>query len=206
MTMTKLSPEERALRREAQREVVDRLKTSGAMDEIFAKIDAGEQIGGTGALIKAMLAAALERGLDAELTDHLGYDRGDPDASRFANSRNETTPKTVATQVGDVGLDVPRDRAATFTPMLVPKGARRLDGFDAMIVSLYAGGMTQRDIAHHVEATFGTEMSAETVSNIVDAIADEVLAWQQRPLEAPAVSGDLSRRDHREGPRRRARA
>ena len=184
MTMTKFSPEERALRRQAQREVVDRLKASGAMDEIFAKIDAGEQIGGTGALIKGMLAAALERGLDAELTDHLGYDRGDPDASRFSNSRNGTTPKTVATEVGDVGLDVPRDRAGTFTPMLVPKGARRLDGFDSMIVSLYAGGMTQRDIAHHVEATFGTEMSAETVSNIVDAIADEVLAWQHRPLEA----------------------
>ena len=183
MTMTRLSPEERAERRRAQREVVDRLKASGAMDEIFAKIDAGEQLGGVDGLLKGMLAAALERGLDAELTEHLGYERGDADAALFPNSRNGTSPKTVGSEVGDVDLAIPRDRNGTFTPMLVPKGSRRLEGLDAMIVSLYAGGMTVRDIAHHIQSTFGTEMSAETVSNVVDAIADEVLAWQARPLE-----------------------
>ena len=102
----------------------------------------------------------------------------------FPNSRNGTFPKTVASEIGDVELAIPRDRNGTFTPMLVPKGARRLDGLDAMIVSLYAGGMTIRDIGHHLAATIGTELSHETISKIVDAVADEVLAWQQRPLEA----------------------
>jgi transposase-like protein len=131
-----------------------------------------------------MVKATLERGLDAELTDHVGYERGDPAAGAFPNSRNGTYPKTVATQVGDVELAVPRDRRGTFSPMLVPKGARRLDGLDAVIVSLYAGGMTLRDITHHLQATVGTELSHETISKIVDAVAEEVLAWQQRPLEA----------------------
>jgi putative transposase len=134
-----------------------------------------------------MLKASLDRGLQGELTDHVGYDRGDPDAAMFPNSRNGTFPKTMGSEIGDVKLAVPRDRQGTFTPMLVPKGARRLDGLDgldAMIVSLYAGGMTQRDIAHHLENTIGTELSPETISNVDDAVADEVLAWQQRPLEA----------------------
>ena len=183
MTMTKLSAEERAERAARQKEIADRLKASGGMDEIFARIDAGEPMTGSDGLLKGMLRAALERGLEAELTEHLGYERGDPEARLFDNSRNGTTPKTVGTEIGDVDLAVPRDRAGSFTPMLVPKGARRLDGLDAMIVSLYAGGMTVRDIAHHLVSTIGTDLSAETISNIVDAVADEVLAWQQRPLE-----------------------
>lgn len=121
--------------------------------------------------------------MEQELAEHLGYDRGDPDAASYPDSRNDTSAKTVATEIGDIDLSIPRDRRGTFTPMLVPKGARRLDGLDAMIVSLYAGGMTVRDIGHHLETTIGTELSPETISNVVDAVADEVLAWQQRPLE-----------------------
>ena len=131
-----------------------------------------------------MLKASLERGLNAELGDHVGYERGDRDAAQFENSRNGTFPKTVASEIGDIELAVPRDRNGTFSPMLVPKGVRRLDGLDAMIVSLYAGGMTIRDIGHHLATTIGTELSHETISKITDAVADEVLAWQQRPLEA----------------------
>jgi putative transposase len=183
MTMTKSDPE-RAERRRVQKEVADQLKESGALDEIFARIDAGESLTGHAGLLKAMLKASLERGLDAELSDHVGYDRGDPDAAQFPNSRNGTFPKTVACEIGDVELAIPRDRNGTFSPMLVPKGVRRLDGLDAMIVSLYAGGMTVRDIAHHLASTISTELSPETISNVVDAVADEVLAWQQRPLEA----------------------
>ncbi len=134
--------------------------------------------------MKGMLKASLERGLETELTDHVGYDRGDPVAAEFSNSRNGTFPNTVASEIGDVELAVPRDRNGTFTPMLVPKGQRRLDGLDAMIVSLYAGGMTIRDIGHHLASTIGTELSHETISKITDAVCDEVLAWQQRPLEA----------------------
>jgi transposase-like protein len=180
--MAKADPE-RAERRRQQKAVADSLRESGALDEIFARIDAGEALTGQAGLLKGMLKAALERGLEAELSDHVGYDRGDPDASLFPNSRNGTFPKTVASEIGDVELAIPRDRNGTFTPMLVPKGNRRLDGLDAMIVSLYAGGMTIRDIGHHLESTIGTELSHETISKIVDAVTDEVLAWQQRPLE-----------------------
>lgn len=183
MAMAKIDLDREERRRE-QKELADSLKASGALEDIFARIDAGEPLTGHAGLLKAMVKATLERGLDAELTDHVGYERGDPAAGAFPNSRNGTYPKTVATQVGDVELAVPRDRRGTFSPMLVPKGARRLDGLDAVIVSLYAGGMTLRDITHHLQATVGTELSHETISKIVDAVAEEVLAWQQRPLEA----------------------
>ena len=183
MTMTKPNPE-REERRRQQKEIADRLKASGALDDIFAKIDAGEPLAGEGGLIGGMLKAALERGLDAELTEHVGYERGDAEASLHENSRNGTSSKTVATEIGDIDLAVPRDRNGTFTPMLVPKGQRRLDGLDGMIISLYAGGMTLRDIQHHLASTIGTELSHETLSKVVDQIGDEVLAWQSRPLEA----------------------
>ena len=174
---------EREERRRQQKEIADSLRSSGALDEIFARIDAGEPLTGHEGLLKGMLKASLERGMNVELDDHVGYERGDPDAAMFSNSRNGTYPKTVASEIGDIELAVPRDRHGTFTPMLVPKGARRLDGLDAMIVSLYAGGMTVRDIGYHLASTIGTELSHETISKIVDAVADEVLAWQQRPLE-----------------------
>ena len=181
--MAKADPE-REERRRQQKEIADSLKSSGALDEIFARIDAGEPLTGHEGLLKGMLKASLERGLEVELSDHVGYDRGDPDASMFPNSRNGTFPKTVATEIGDIELAIPRDRQGTFSPMLVPTGVRRLDGLDAMIISLYAGGMTVRDIAHHLASTIGTELSHETISKIVDAVSDEVLAWQQRPLDA----------------------
>ena len=183
MTVTTADPE-RVERRRQQKEIADSLKESGALDDIFARIDAGEPLIGHAGLLKGMLKASLERGLDAELSDHVGYDRGDLDAALFSNSRNGAFAKTVASEIGDIELAIPRDRNGTFTPMLVPKGARRLDGLEAIIVSLYAGGMTIRDIGHHLAATIGTELSHETISKITDAVCDEVLAWQQRPLDA----------------------
>jgi len=183
VTMDAISPE-REERRRRQKELADQLKASGAMDEIFAKIDAGEPLTGEHGMLGGMLKAALERGLDAELTEHVGYDRGDAEASLYPNSRNGSTPKTVSTEIGDIELAVPRDRNGSFTPMLVPKGQRRLDGLDGMIISLYAGGMTIRDIQHHLANTIGTELSHETISKITDQVADEVLAWQTRPLES----------------------
>jgi transposase-like protein len=166
-------------------DVVAELKAAGDLDRLFARIDAGEiDLTGSGGLIPELIKAALERGLQAELTDHLGYEKGDPEASLFANSRNGTTPKTVLSQVGDVPLDVPRDRDGSFVPRLVPKGSRRLGGLDEMIISLYAGGMTIRDIQHHLASTIGTELSPETISKITDEVLEEVLAWQRRPLEA----------------------
>ena len=161
------------------------LAASGALDELFAKIDSGEiELTGDGGFIPGLIKATLERGLQAELTSHLGYEKGDPAASEVSNSRNGTTPKKVATTTGDIDLAIPRDRDGSFTPTLVPKGSRRLSGLDEMIISLYAGGMTVRDIGHHLASTIGTELSHETISNITDAIAEEILEWQARPLEA----------------------
>lgn len=170
-------PEARRLRREFfDDEMLDKLMA--ATDE------RGLSLTGEGGFLPEMIKAVLERGMQAELTDHLGYEKGDPGGHGSGNSRNGSTPKTVGTEVGDIGLDQPRDRNSTFASSLVPKGARRLGGLEDMIISLYAGGMTIRDIQHHLAATLGTELSHETISNVTDAVAEEVTAWQTRPLEA----------------------
>lgn len=165
-------------------ELVEQLKHSGALDELFAKIDTGEvELTGDGGLVPALIKEALERGLQAEMTSHLGYGPGDREAKTTSNSRNGAYAKTVASEVGNVEISVPRDRDGSFTPRLVPKGSRRIGGLDDMIISLYAGGMTIRDIQHHLVATIGTELSHETIANITDAVLDAVLEWQNRPLE-----------------------
>lgn len=175
----------RDARRKAQAEGAQRLIESGVMDDLFAKIDAGQvELDGDGGFIQQLIKTGLERGLRAELTEHVGYDHGDPEGRFLENSRNGSFPKSVGTNVGEVELRIPRDRNGTFTPRLVPTGARRLSQLDEMIISLYAGGVTVRDIEHHLVRTVGTELSHETISKIVDEIADEVLAWQHRPLEA----------------------
>src|SRR5215204_6901581 len=138
--MTTMGNAERAERRARQRELADRLKASGALDGIFEQIDAGQvPLGGDEGLLKGMVKAALERGLEVELTDHVGYERGDPEASLFPNSRNGTTAKMVSSEIGDVELAVPRDRNGTFTPQLVPKGSRRLGGLDEMSRTITSG-------------------------------------------------------------------
>lgn len=165
-------------------EVAEQLRRSGALDELFARIDSGDApLTGPGGLLPGLVKAALERGLQAELTDHLGYEKGDPDAHLFPNARNGSTPKTMLSEVGPVPLAVPRDRDGQFTPRLVPKGSRRLGGLDEVIISLYAGGMTVRDIQHHLASTIGTELSAETISKICDEVLESVGEWQRRPLE-----------------------
>ena len=180
MTMTDETNEPRS----AEQEAVDQLVEAGLLDELMSRVDAGEvQLTGEGGFLPAMIKAVLERGLQAELTDHLGYERGDPAGRGSGNSRNGSTSKTVATEVGDVELDTPRDRAGSFEPRLVPKGVRRVGGLDEMIISLYAGGMTVRDIQAHLARTIGTELSHETISKITDAVLEEVTAWQTRPLE-----------------------
>ena len=166
-------------------QAIDDLKASGGLDALFAKIDAGElQLTGVGGFVPSLIKAALERGLQAELTEHLGYEKGDPEARFFENSRNGTTPKTMSSEIGQIDLDTPRDRVGSFIPRLVPLGSRRLGGLDDMIISLYAGGMTIRDIQHHLVSTIGTELSHETISKITDEVLAEVLIWQRRPLDA----------------------
>lgn len=166
------------------RRAIGEMVDAGLLDHLMAKVDAGGlALTGEGGLLPELVKAVLERGLAAELTGHLGYAKGDPAGRGTANSRNGTTPKTLSTEVGDVAIDVPRDREGSFEPRLVPKGARRAGGLDEMIISLYAGGMTVRDIGYHLQRTYGTELSHETISKITDAVAEEVKAWQHRPLE-----------------------
>ncbi len=166
------------------RDAVNDLIEAGLLDQLMERVDGdGLQLTGEGGFLPEMIKAVLERGLQAELTDHLGYEKGDPAGRGSPNSRNGSTPKTLATEVGEVPLSVPRDRNSSFEPRLVPKGQRRAGGLDDMIISLYAGGMTVRDIQHHLARTLGTELSHETISNITDAVLDEVKAWQARPLE-----------------------
>src|SRR5918992_1703133 len=166
------------------REAINQMLDAGLLDEVMERVDAGGlALTGEGGFLPEMIKAVLERGLAAELTDHLGYEKGDPAGRGSPNSRNGTNPKTLATEVGDVPLAVPRDRAGTFEPRLVPKGSRRAGGLDDMIISLYAGGMTVRDIQHHLERTLGTELSHDTISKITDGVSEEVKAWQTRPLE-----------------------
>jgi putative transposase len=180
MTMT----EEKNVERSVERAAVEELVDAGLLDKLMEQVDAGAvQLTGDGGFLPEMIKAVLERGLQAELTGHLGYEKGDPAGRGSPNSRNGTTPKTVATEVGDVALSTPRDRDGSFEPRLVPKGVRRVGGLDEMIISLYAGGMTIRDIQAHLARTIGTELSHETISKITDAVLEEVKAWQSRPLE-----------------------
>ena len=185
MTMTENSEAvEAAAGPGTARAAVEELIDAGLLDRVIDRAGAGElALTGEGGFLPEMVKAVLERGLAAELTGHLGYEKGDPAGRGTANSRNGTTPKTIGTEIGPVPLAVPRDRNGSFEPRLVPKGSRRTGGLDEMIISLYAGGMTVRDIQHHLARTVGTELSHNTISNITDAVADEVKAWQARPLE-----------------------
>jgi putative transposase len=175
MTADEVSPARRA---------INEMIEAGLLDDVMSKVDAGGLVlTGEGGFLPELVKAVLERGLQAELTGHLGYEKGDPAGRGSPNSRNGSSAKTVATEVGEVALAVPRDRAGTFEPRLVPKGSRRAGGLDDMIISLYAGGMTVRDIQHHLARTLGTELSHDTISTITDAVLEEVKAWQARPLE-----------------------
>ncbi|HEU0101062.1 MAG TPA: IS256 family transposase [Mycobacteriales bacterium] len=166
------------------RQLRELLADDGWLDELVDRADqGGVSLTGPGGFLPEMIKAVLEPGLAAELTGHLGYEVGDPAGRGSPNSRNGHTPKTVQTEVGQVPLAVPRDRQGSFEPRLVPKGERRLGGLDDMIISLYSGGMTVRDIQAHLARTVGTELSHDTISKITDAVLEEVKAWQSRPLE-----------------------
>jgi len=145
----------------------------------------GLRLTGEGSMLGELVKAVLERALEAELTAYLGYERHERAGHNSGNSRNGAIGKRVQTSIGPVGLEVPRDRAGTFEPMLIPKRSGRVSGgLDDMIISLYAHGMTVRDILHHLKQVYGTELSHEQVSRITDQVLEEVKAWQSRPLDA----------------------
>jgi len=165
------------------------------LDELLAEYDTPEDLLGDEGLFKQLKKALLERALGAELSEHLGYEKGDSAGRGTGNSRNGHSAKTVLTEDGELDIAVPRDRNATFEPLIVPKGGRRLDGFDDRIVSLYARGMTVREIQRHLRELYGVEVSPDLISRVTDAVLEEVREWQNRPLDAvyPVVFFDALR-------------
>lgn len=169
--------------------------TPELLDQLLAGYEKPEDLTGDDGLFRRLKKALIERALGAELTDHLGYERGDPAGRGSGNSRNGVSAKTVLTEDGEVQIEVPRDRAGTFEPQLIGKGQTRFDGFDDKIISLYARGMTVREIQGHLAELYGTEVSPDLISKVTDAVLDEVRDWQNRPLDPvyPVVFFDALR-------------
>src|SRR5579863_651678 len=154
------------------------------LDELLAGYEKPEDLLGEAGLFRQLKKALLERALGAELTHHLGYERGARTGRSRDNHRNGSYAKTVLTEDGTVELEVPRDRNGSFEPQIVAKGERRLDGFDDKIISLYARGMTVREIQSHLRELYGVGVSPDLISRVTDAVLEEVRDWQNRPLEA----------------------
>ncbi len=152
--------------------------------ELMARAEAdGVSLVGPGGLLTGLTRRVLEVALEGEMTEHVGYEAHDRAGHHSGNSRNGTRTKTVITDIGPVQIDVPRDRAATFEPVIVPKRKRRLGGVDQMVLSLSAKGLTHGEISAHLEEIYGAKVSKETVSRITDGALETMIEWQNRPLD-----------------------
>ena len=160
-----------------------------------------EDLIGENGLLKQLTKLLVEKALDAEMAHHLGHDKHEPVANPAGNTRNGKSKKTLKGDFGELPIEVPRDRHSTFEPQIIPKHQTRWAGFDEKILSLYARGMTVREIQSHLEEIYGTEVSPSLISSVTDAVADEVKAWQSRPLDAvyPIVYLDCIHTKVREG-------
>jgi len=153
------------------------------IDELLANYQNPEDLLGDDGIFKQLKKALLERALDAELDDHLGYEKGDVKGRNGGNSRNGHGKKRVKGNDGEVTIDVPRDRDASFEPKIIKKGQRRFDGFDDKIISMYARGMPVREIQGHLHEIYGIDVSPDLISRVTDEVMDEVRSWQSRPLD-----------------------
>ncbi|MBO2448202.1 IS256 family transposase [Actinomadura barringtoniae] len=144
----------------------------------------GVSLVGPDGLLAGITKTLLQAALEAEMAEHLGYDKGERSAQATGNHRNGTSPKTVSTEVGPVQIQVPRDRAGGFEPQIVPKHARRVNGFDESIISLYAKGLTTGEIKAHLAEIYQVEVSKDLISRITDKVVEEMEAWRSRPLDA----------------------
>src|SRR6478672_1016961 len=169
--------------------------TPELLDKLLANYTKPEDLTGENVLFKQLKKALIERALGAELSEHLGYEKGDPAGHGTGNSRNGTSSKTILTDDGEIDITVPRDRAGSFEPQLIAKGQTHFTGFDDKIISLYARGMTVREIQGHLRELYGVEVSPDLISRVTDAVLDEVREWQNRPLDAvyPVVFFDALR-------------
>src|SRR3974377_2325899 len=153
------------------------------IDKLLADYKKPEQIIGKEGLLKQLTKALLERALQGELTDHLGYDKSDPGGTNSGNSRNGRMKKTLKGDFGAIELETPRDRKGTFEPRIVEKRQTRFTGFDDKILSMYARGMSTREIQGHLEEIYGVEVSPTLISNVTEAVMEQVRGWQSRPLD-----------------------
>ena len=170
--------------------------------ELMARAEAdGVSLVGPGGLLTGLTRRVLEVALEGEMTEHVGYEAHDPAGHHSGNNRNGTRTKTVITDIGPVQIDVPRDRAGTFEPVIVPKRKRRLGGVDQMVLSLSAKGLTHGEISAHVEEIYGAKVSKETVTRITDGVLETMIEWQNRPLDPiyPVVFIDAVHVKLREG-------
>jgi len=153
------------------------------IDKLLADYKGPEDLIGEQGLLKQLTKALVERAMDAELTHHLGYEKHDTSGRGSGNSRNGTSRKKLKGDFGEAEIEVPRDRNGTFTPQIVAPHQRRFTGFDDKILSMYARGMTTREIQGHLEEIYGVEVSPSLISSVTDAVVEEVKEWQRRPLE-----------------------
>jgi putative transposase len=159
-------------------------KQDALIDELLKECQDPKDILGQNGLLKQLTKRLVERTLQAELTDHLGYGPYKPEGRGSGNYRNGSGQKTVQSDSGAIQIEVPRDRNGSFEPQLVKKRQRRLEGFDDKVLALYARGMSTRDIQGQLEELYGVEVSPTLISNVTDAVMEDVRAWQSRPLSA----------------------
>ncbi|MFQ6757655.1 IS256 family transposase [Desulfovibrionaceae bacterium CB1MN] len=153
------------------------------LDQLIADYKKPEDLIGENGILKQLTKALLERAMQAEITDHLGYPRNAPAGKNSGNSRNGSYKKKLKGDFGEIDVAVPRDRNGSFEPIIVPKRETRFKGFDDKIISMYARGMTTRDIQGHLEEIYGVEISPTLISQVTEAVMEEVRLWQNRPLE-----------------------
>ena len=153
------------------------------LDELIKDYKKPEDLIGETGLLKQLTKALLERAMGAELTQHLGYEKHDPAGYHSGNSRNGTSAKTVKGEFGEITVETPRDRNSSLEPQILKKHQTRFDGFDDKILSMYSRGMTTREIQGHLQEMYGVEVSPALISEVTDAVLEEVKAWQSRPLE-----------------------
>src|SRR5215217_5187617 len=143
-----------------------------------------QEITGPGGLLTQLAGRVIETALGAELSEHLGYPPGQAPPGGVGNVRNGSTPKTLKTELGEVAVRTPRDRRGSFDPRLVGKRQTRLAGLDERVLDMYAGGMSVRDIATHLQRLYGVQVGRDTISRVTDAVLEDIAAWRSRPLEA----------------------
>ena len=154
------------------------------IDGLLADYKKPEDLIGENGLLKQLTKMLVERALDAEMAEHLGHGKNEPVTNLSGNARNGKSKKTLKGEFGELPIEIPRDRQGSFEPQLIPKHQTRWSGFDDKILSLYARGMTVREIQSHLEEMYGTEVSPTLISSVTDAVMDEVKAWQSRPLDS----------------------